>query len=71
MSGAMDETNFLFARQAIYMSFSALASALALLGASPLRGGLSSLLPAVTSTVGLCPSIFIIIRYYQISINIT
>ena len=35
------------------------------------QGGFSPLFPAATSTVGFCPSKFLIIRCYQNSINIT
>ena len=70
MSRAVDETGFLFPRRAILMTFSTLASAPTLLGASPCRGGFSSLLPDVTSMVGVCLSRTFIIRFYYTLINI-
>ena len=71
MSGAVDEKCFWFSCLDIYMSFSALDSALTLLGVSTRWCLFSSIFPAVNSTVGSWPIIFIIIRCYETSINIT
>ena len=64
ISGAVDETVFWVSRLAIYMPFSAIARALTLIRAIPRRGGFSSLLIDVTSTFGVCPGRFLIIRFY-------
>ena len=69
MSRAVDETGFGFSRQDIYIPFSALVSAPTLLTASPRQGGLSSIFPDVTSTVGVCPMKFFIRRFYYALVN--
>ena len=70
MSRAVDETGFWFYRRDLYMLFYALAGALTLLRASPWWGNFSSLLPDVTSTVGVWPSRFFIRRFHYTLVNI-
>ena len=69
ISGAVDETGSGFSRRDVYIPFSDIASALTLLWASSWRGGFSSLLPVVTSTVGICPSRFLIRSLYYTFVN--
>ena len=54
----------------IYIPFSVLSSSLICLGVCIWRGRFSSHFPAVTGTVGICPSIFLIRRFYYTFINI-
>ena len=69
MSGAVNETYFRFALWAIYILFLALSGALSCSGASIRQGGFSYLIPAVTSTVGIFPGRFFIIRFYYTFVN--
>ena len=64
MSGAMNETGFQFSLRAIYILFSELARALTSNRVSLSIGGLPSLIPAVTSTVGIFPGRFFTRRFY-------
>ena len=64
MSGAVNKTGFWFALQSIYISFLVLSGALYRLRVSLRRGGLYSLILAVTSTIGIFHCSFFIRRFY-------
>ena len=63
------ETGSWFSFWEIYISFSALASALFHRGVSLRRGRLSSIIPDFSSTVGVCPGGFFIRRLYSTFVN--
>ena len=69
MSRDMNETCFWLSCQVIYISFSALASALSRRGVSLIRGRFSSLITSVTRTVGIFPGRFLIRRFYYTFVN--
>ena len=60
MSGVVNEAGFQFAIRAIYTQFSALSSTLSCHGVSLRRCNFSSIIPAVTSKVGIYPGRFFI-----------
>ena len=69
MYGAVNKIGFRFALWAIYLSFLALASALFRHRASLRQGEFYSLIPYVTSTIGIFPGRFLIRRFYYIFVN--
>ena len=70
ISGGVDETGSRFYLRVIYISFSVLAGDLSCRRASFRRGGFSSHIPSVTSTVGICLGRFFIRRLYYTFVNI-
>ena len=70
MSRAVNKTSFWFAIWGINISFLALTSALSCCMVCLRRGGLSSLIPAVTRTVGIWRGNFLIRMFYYTSVNI-
>ena len=67
----MNKTNsFWSILQMIYIPFSALSRIFTCIRVSSWQGGLYSNVPALTSTVGICPSIFLIRMFYNTFINI-
>ena len=69
MSVAMNETVFWFAHRVIYISFSTIFSPCTHCGVNLWQVGSSSLIAALTSTVGIFPGGYFIRRFYYTFIN--
>ena len=71
MPGSMNETSLSeYISFIVYITFSSLANTLTNIGVSIWQCGFSSHFPAVARTVGICPSRFLIRRFYYTFINI-